>query len=199
MLIRRHERIAAFIDGPNLSLAAKSIRLEIDFRRLRDFLATKGNLVRIYYYTPIIEEQEYSSVRPLVDWLAFNGFATRTKMVRERVDDAGRRKIKGSMSVDLAIDAVNVATSLDHIVLFTGDGDYSPLVEWLQFKGCRVTVVSTLISTPPMVSDNLRRAADEFVELDSLRPLISRQVDSSVRTVRSGGSTSSEYLSDIRE
>jgi uncharacterized LabA/DUF88 family protein len=97
-----------------------------------------------------------------------------TKPVKEFVDPTGRRKIKGNMDIELAIDVMEMAPHLDHVVLFSGDGDFRRLVEAIQRKGVRVTVVSTIRSQPPMVADELRRQADVFVELESLRPQIAR-------------------------
>lgn len=178
MHIYAHERVAAFIDGSNFSLTAKTLGLEVDFKRLRALLALRGELVRVYYYTVVVED-EYSSIRPLVDWLAFNGYAIRTKSVRAHLDETGRRKFKSSMSVDLTVDAIDMASTVDHVILFTGDGDFTRLAECLQGKGCRVTVISTVKTVPPMVSDALRRAADQFIDLDDIRPIISREPDAS--------------------
>ena len=178
MHIYSHERVAVFIDGANLSLTAKTLGLDVDFKRLRALLAMRGELVRVYYYSVVIDD-EYSSIQPLIDWLAFNGFTTRTKSVRAHLDETGRRKFKSSMSVDLTVDAMEMAPTVDHVILFTGDGDYTRLAKSLKSKGCRVTVVSSLKSVPPMVSDALRRAADQFIELEDIRPIISRQPEAS--------------------
>lgn len=63
---------------------------------------------------------------------------------------------------------------LDHVILFSGDGDFRRLVEAVQRKGLRVSVVSTIKSSPPMVADELRRQADDLIELSELAPLIAR-------------------------
>jgi uncharacterized LabA/DUF88 family protein len=178
MHVYAHERVAVFIDGSNFSLTAKTLGLEVDFKRLRALLALRGELVRVYYYTVVVED-EYCSIRPLVDWLAFNGYAIRTKSVRAHLDENGRRKFKSSMSVELTVDAMDMASTVDHVILFTGDGDFTRLAECLQGKGCRVTVISTVKTVPPMASDALRRAADQFVDLDDIRPIISREPDAS--------------------
>jgi len=151
------ERIALFIDGANLYAAAKSLAFDIDYKRLLALFRSKGQLVRALYYTALAEEQEYSSIRPLIDWLDYNGYTMVTKPTKEFVDAAGRRKIKGNMDIELAVDAMELSEYLDHIVLFSGDGDFRSLVEALQHKGKRVSVVSTLTTNPPMVADELRR------------------------------------------
>ena len=130
--------------------------------------------MRAFYYTAMVEDQEYSPIRPLVDWLDYNGYTMVTKPTKEFTDSAGRRKIKGNMDIELAIDVLEMADKLDHVVLFSGDGDFRRLVDAVQRKGCRVTVVSTVRSQPPMVADELRRQADVFVELQSLQNQIQR-------------------------
>ncbi len=168
------ERIALFIDGSNLYAAARALGFDIDYKRLLELFSQEGRLVRAFYYTALVEDQEYSPIRPLVDWLDYNGYTMVTKPTKEFTDAAGRRKIKGNMDIELAIDVMEMAEHLEHIVLFSGDGDFRRLVEAVQRKGVRVTVVSTIRSQPPMVADELRRQADCFLELEDLAPKIER-------------------------
>ena len=168
------DRLALFIDGANLYAAARALGFDIDYKRLLELFAKNGRLIRAFYYTALIEDQEYSPIRPLIDWLDYNGYTMVTKPTKEFTDATGRRKIKGNMDIELAIDVMEMAQSLDHIVLFSGDGDFRRLVEAVQRKGVRVTVVSTIKSAPPMVADELRRQADIFVELDDLSGNIAR-------------------------
>ena len=168
------ERIGVFIDGSNLYAAARALGFDIDYRRLLDLFANEGRLIRAFYYTALIEDQEYSPIRPLVDWLDYNGYTMVTKPTKEFTDAAGRRKIKGNMDIELAIDVMEMAPHLDHIVLFSGDGDFRRLVEAVQRKGLRVTVVSTVRSQPPMIADELRRQADTFIELMDMQEQIGR-------------------------
>lgn len=170
----QQERIGLFIDGANLHSAARSLGFDIDYKKLQLHFAEKGRLVRAFYYTALIEDQEYSPLRPLVDWLDYNGYTVVTKPTKEFTDALGRRRLKGNMDIELAIDAMEMAPHLDHLVLFSGDGDFTRLVEAIQRKGIRVTVVSTLRSQPPMVADELRRQADTFLELQELAPSIQR-------------------------
>jgi len=163
-----------FIDGANLYAAARALGFDIDYRRLRDAFANEGRLLRAFYYTALIEDQEYSPIRPLVDWLDYNGYTMVTKPTKEFTDAQGRRKIKGNMDIELAIDVMEMAEKVDHILLFSGDGDFRRLVEAAQRKGTRVSVVSTVRSQPPMVADELRRQADNFIELQDLSPVIAR-------------------------
>ncbi|GAB6053349.1 hypothetical protein JCM17960_21690 [Magnetospira thiophila] len=174
MVFYPQERVALFIDGSNLYAAARALGFDIDYKRLLELFASKGHLLRAFYYTALLEDQEYSPIRPLVDWLDYNGYTMVTKPTKEFTDSAGRRKIKGNMDIELAIDVMEMADRLDHIVLFSGDGDFRRLVEAVQRKGVRVTVVSTVKSQPPMVADELRRQADVFMELSELEPIIAR-------------------------
>ena len=168
------DKIALFIDGPNLYAAAKALGFDIDYRRLLKEFQGRGTLVRAYYYTAVIEDQEFSSIRPLIDWLGYNGFSVVTKATKEFFDASGRRKVKGSMVVELAVDAMELAQHVDQIVLFSGDGDFRSLVEAVQRRGVRVTVVSTISTQPPMIADELRRQADVFTDLKELQSLIGR-------------------------
>jgi uncharacterized LabA/DUF88 family protein len=170
-----NERVALFIDGANLHAAARSLGFDIDYKRLLKHFQEQCHLIRAFYYTALVEDQEYSPLRPLVDWLDYNGFTMVTKPTKEYTDSMGRRKIKGNMDIELAIDVLEMAAHLDHVVLFSGDGDFRRLVEAVQRKGVRVSVVSTIRSSPPMVADELRRQSDNFIELDELSSLIARQ------------------------
>ena len=174
MTIYPQERIALFVDGSNLYAAARALGFDIDYRRLLEVFTDKGKLLRAFYYTALIEDQEYSPIRPLVDWLDYNGYTMVTKPTKEFTDDAGRRKLKGNMDIELAIDVMEMAEHLDHAIIFSGDGDFRRLVDAVQRKGLRVSVVSTVRSQPPMIADELRRQADNFIELDDLRASIAR-------------------------
>lgn len=198
------ERVALFIDGANLYATSKSLGFDIDYKRLLTFFRQKGQLVRALYYTALAEDQEYSSIRPLIDWLDYNGYTMVTKPTKEFTDALGRRKVKGNMDIELAVDAMRLADSLDHIVLFSGDGDFKSLVSALQQKGKRVSVISTLQTQPPMVSDDLRRQADQFIDIADLETMIGRDATSGPRTVREPRDVRSERdtrdtRSDTRE
>ncbi|MBB4305153.1 uncharacterized LabA/DUF88 family protein [Rhodobium orientis] len=162
------EKIALFIDGANLYATAKSLSFDIDYKKLLAAFQKKGYLLRAYYYTALIEDQEYSSIRPLIDWLDYNGYKVVTKPVKEFFDSSGRRKIKGNMDIELAVDVMELSEHIDHIVLFSGDGDFRSLVETVQRRGRKVSVVSTLVTQPPMIADDLRRQADHFIDLADL-------------------------------
>jgi len=169
------EKIALFIDGANLYATSRALGFDIDYRKLLSTFQKRGYLVRAYYYTALVEDQEYSSIRPLIDWLDYNGFRVVTKPAKEFTDSTGRRKIKGNMDIELTVDALELAEHVDHYVIFSGDGDFRTLVEALQRRGRKVSVVSTMASQPPMISDDLRRQADNFIDLVSLKSEIGRE------------------------
>jgi uncharacterized LabA/DUF88 family protein len=168
------EKIALFIDGANLYATAKALGFDIDYKRLLREFQSRGYLMRAFYYTAVIEDQEYSSIRPLIDWLDYNGYSVVTKATKEFVDQTGRRKVKGNMDIELAVDAMELAGSIDQMVLFSGDGDFRSLVEAMQRRGVRVVVVSTITSQPPMVADELRRQCDQFIDIVELQGKIGR-------------------------
>jgi uncharacterized LabA/DUF88 family protein len=174
MLFYPEERLALFIDGSNLYATARSLDMEIDYKNLRAHFAKQGQLVRAFYYTALLEDQEYSPLRPLVDWLDYNGFTLVTKPVKEFTDDQGRRKIKGNMDIEIAVDMLNISDKLDHVVLFSGDGDFRRLLEAVQRRGLRATVISSNRTQPSMIADELRRQADQFVDLESMRGVFGR-------------------------
>jgi uncharacterized LabA/DUF88 family protein len=174
MLFYPDERIALFIDGSNLYATAKALGFDIDYKRMLGVFRKRARLTRAIYYTALMEDAEYSPLRPLIDWLDYNGFKVVTKPAKEFTDSLGRRKVKGNMDIEIAVEMMQLADNLDHIVLFSGDGDFAPLVDAVQAKGKRVSVVSTLTTRPAMVADDLRRVCDQFIDLADLRNEIGR-------------------------
>lgn len=166
--------VALFIDGVSLHATSRTLGFDIDFKRLLKEFEDRGSLLRAFYYTSMIEDQEYSSIRPLTDWLSYNGYTVVTKAVREFTDASGRRKAKGNMDIELAVDAMALADQIDQMVLFSGDGAFRYLVEAIQRRGVRVTVVSTISTQPPVIADELRRQADVFTDLAGFRSKLSR-------------------------
>lgn len=164
--LKQNERTYCFIEGANLYAVCKSIEVEIDYKLLLNHFRENCNLVRASYYTSVNEDQEYNSIRPLLDFLDYNGFAVFTKPAKEFTDSLGRRKIKGSVDIEMTSDMLEAADPHlgrgDHIVLFSGDGDFTYAVGKLQQRGVRVTIVAT----KTMASDDLRRQADAMVEID---------------------------------
>ncbi|MEX2643833.1 MAG: NYN domain-containing protein [Acetobacterales bacterium] len=187
MQFHTQDRIGLFIDGANLYAAARALGFDIDYKRLLEHFAQSGRLIRAFYYTALVEDQEYSPIRPLIDWLDYNGYTMVTKPTKEFTDAAGRRKIKGNMDIELAVDMLEMAGNLDHAILFSGDGDFRRLVESVQRRGVRVTVVSTISTSPPMIADELRRQADIFIELQQLRAEIARDPMARNQRTRSYG------------
>ena len=172
-------RSALFIDGENLYYTAKSLGMDLDFKRLLAEFQSHGPLLRAYYYTTVSEDAEYQTTRPLIDWLAYNGFAVTVKAAKEFDDGDGRHKFKRNVAIEIAVDMLEIASHVDHTILFSGDGDFRALVQAAQRRGVHVTVVSSMRTRPPMVADELRRQADTFIELDSLKTSICRAQDGS--------------------
>lgn len=168
MFLQVGERTALFVDGANLFSAARNLGFEIDYKALLEFFNQETTVLRAYYYTALLENEDFTPLKPLTDWLAYNGYMLVTKPAKEFTDASGRRRVKGNMDVELAIDMLSLAPRLDHAVLFSGDSDFRALVEAVQRLGVRVTVISSLKTSPPMISDELRRQADKFVELQEI-------------------------------
>jgi uncharacterized LabA/DUF88 family protein len=201
MAFYKTERLALFIDGANLYSAGKTLGVEVDYRKLLDEFRRRGQLVRAYYYTALIENEDYSPIRPLVDWLQYNGFKVVTKPAKEFTDSTGRRRIKGDMDVEITVDMLNLSPHVDHVVLFSGDGDLTRLVEAVQERGVRVSVVSSVKTSPPMIADELRRAADTFIELADLAELVGRPPRQPQMAAAAAGSRTNEedYEDDEEE
>jgi uncharacterized LabA/DUF88 family protein len=169
------ERVALFIDGANLYSASRNLGFDVDYRNLLDFFRKQTHIIRAYYYSAVLETDEYSPLKPLTDWLAYNGYTLVTKPAKEFTDSSGRRRVKGSMDIEVAVDMLELAPRLDHAILFSGDSDFRRLVEAVQRKGVKVSVVSSIRTSPPMVADELRRQADHFVELAEIAPEFTRR------------------------
>ncbi|CAI3924566.1 MULTISPECIES: LabA-like NYN domain-containing protein [Commensalibacter] len=175
MLFRENEKVCLFIDGANLYSASRNLGFDVDYRNLLAFFRKHCNVVRAYYYSAVLDTEEYSPLKPLTDWLAYNGFFLVTKNAREFTDQNGRRRIKGSMDIELAVDMMEIAPHIDHAVLFSGDADLRRLVESVQKQGVRVTVISSVKTNPPMIGDELRRQADQFLDLVDIAPEFTRR------------------------
>jgi uncharacterized LabA/DUF88 family protein len=148
-LIHPDERVAVFIDGANLYSAARALQFDMDYKKLLEEFRQHGRFIRASYYTALVEDQDFSPIRPLVDWLDYNGYRIVTKPAREYMDANGRRRFKGDMDLEIAVDMLETAPFMDHAFLFSGDGDFAPLAGALQRKGVKLSVVSTIKSNPP--------------------------------------------------
>jgi len=174
-----NERFALFIDGQSLYAASRNLGFDVDYRNLLSFFRKQGRLIRAYYYSAIVESEEYSPLKPLTDWLAYNGYTLITKPAKEFTDSSGRRRVKGNMDIEIAADMMELSfdKAIDHAVLISGDSDYRRLVEAVQRRGVRVSVVSSIRTSPPMVGDELRRQADVFIELADIAPEFTRRTE----------------------
>jgi len=164
------ERVALFIDGANLYSASRNLGFDVDYRNLLEYFRKQTHVIRA-----VLETEDYSPLKPLTDWLAYNGYTLVTKPAKEFTDASGRRRVKGSMDIEMAVDMLELAPRLDHAVLFSGDSDFRRLVEAMQRKGVRVSVVSSIRTSPPMVADELRRQCDQFLELADIAPEFTRR------------------------
>src|ERR671916_993084 len=171
----RSERLAVFIDGANLYAASRTLGFDVDYKNLLAHFRQRSYLVRAYYYTALLETEEYSPLRPLVDWLGYNGYSVITKPAKEFTDATGRRRVKGSVDIEMAVDVLDLTPHLDHVIIFSGDGDLRRLVEAVQRRGVRVTLISTIRTQPAMIADELRRQADAFLDLADLAGHVSRR------------------------
>jgi uncharacterized LabA/DUF88 family protein len=168
-------KLALLIDGSHLIAVARNLSLSIDYKRLLTEFQSRGAVMRaLYYHLATSEDEEYSSIRPLIDWLDYNGYTVVSKVTKEFIDAGGHRKLKGNMNVELAVQAMVLSDQVDEIVLFAGDGNFRRVVEAVQRRGVHVTVVSTISTQPPMIADELRRQADSFLDLAEVRSAVSR-------------------------
>jgi uncharacterized LabA/DUF88 family protein len=168
------DKTLLLIDGPNLFSTAKSLGFEIDFKKLLQEFRSRGDLLSAKYYTAVPDDEDSSPIVPLIDWLDYNGYSVVTKPMKSFTDAEGNRKSKGNMDVEIAVDAMELASKVDEIVLFSGDGDFRTVIEAVQRRGVKVTVVSSIATRPPMCADELRRQTDVFIDLADLRAKISR-------------------------
>ena len=168
------EKVVILIDGANFYATAKALGFDIDYKQFLAAFRKRAYVLRAYYFTAVVENEDYNSIRPLIDWLDYNGYSVITKPAKEFTDATGRRRVQGRMDQELTVEAMMLADTCDHIVLCSGSGDYRRLIEALQSRGKRVTVVSTMRTQPPMISDDLRRQADNFLDLASLETEVGR-------------------------
>jgi uncharacterized LabA/DUF88 family protein len=171
----QQERIAVFIDGTNLYATARSLDLQIDYKRLLEEFRKRGRLIRVVYYVALLEDEDAPGMRPFLDWLSCNGYRVVTKSPREVVDRFGHPKVKCNMEIEMTVNVMELVPHLDHVVLVSGDGDLRALVQGVQRKGVRVSVVSTARTRPAIVANDLRRQADEFIDLADLGPRLERE------------------------
>ncbi|NVN12354.1 MULTISPECIES: NYN domain-containing protein [Nguyenibacter] len=175
MFFQPNERVCLFIDGASLYSASRHLGFDVDYRNLLAFFRAKTHVVRAYYYSAILENEEYSPLKPLTDWLVYNGYFLVTKTAREFIDQNGRRRVKGNMDIELAVDMMEMASKIDHAVLFSGDADFRRLLESVQRQGVRTSVVSSIRTSPPLIGDDLRRQADQFIDLADIAPQFTRR------------------------
>ena len=199
--IHPEDRAAILIDGANLYKTARTLGFDIDYKSLLAKTNQSVRLLRASYYTAMQEdkEQDYSPLRPLVDWLDYNGYNMVTKPMKEFTDASGQRRYKGSTDVELVVDMMNLAEKVDHIVIFTGNGEFRRAIEGVQAKGVRVTVVSTIKTQPPMAADDLRRQADVFIDLAELQDVVGRKGSPSRRPAKDDDYDDDDFEDDYED
>ncbi len=199
--IHPEDRAAILIDGANLYKTARTLGFDIDYKSLLAKTNQTVRLLRASYYTAMQEdkEQDYSPLRPLVDWLDYNGYNMVTKPMKEFTDASGQRRYKGSTDVELVVDMMNLADKVDHIVIFTGNGEFRRAIEGVQAKGVRVTVVSTIKTQPPMAADDLRRQADVFIDLAELQDVVGRKGSPSRRPAKDDDYDDDDFEDDYED
>lgn len=168
MNLKKEERTCLFIDGSSLYSTSRGLGFDVDYKKLLDFFTSQTHIIRAYYYAAILDTEDYSPLKPLTDWLSYNGYFLVTKPAREFTDSTGKRRVKGNMEIEIAVDMMEMAPHIDHAILFTGDSDFRRVVEAVQRQGTRVSVVSSMRSSPPLIGDDLRRQADNFMELATI-------------------------------
>ena len=167
--------VMLFFDGANTQMAAKALSFEIDYKKLRDGFAERCNVLRSYYFqaTPPDGYENYAYVKPLTDFLSYNNYHLITKPFRQFKDADGVVRGKGNMDIEIAIQMMKSMNKADYLFLFSGDGDFKPLLEECQLNGhAQIVVVSTLHSEPPVVSDELRKQADHYIDWANLEPVV---------------------------
>ncbi|MFT9331506.1 MAG: NYN domain-containing protein, partial [Acetobacter persici] len=175
MNLKKEERTCLFIDGSSLYSTSRGLGFDVDYKKLLDFFTSKTHIIRAYYYAAILDTEDYSPLKPLTDWLSYNGYFLVTKPAREFTDSTGKRRVKGNMEIEIAVDMMEMAPHIDHAILFTGDSDFRRVVEAVQRQGTRVSVVSSMRSSPPLIGDDLRRQADNFMELATIASNFTRR------------------------
>lgn len=166
------KKTAIFIDGANLSSSASQIGMRIDFKKLLTFYEKNYDLIRAYYYTALSDNAAYKNIHSLVDWLSYNGYNVISKKAKEFVSEDSVKRIKGNMDCEIIVGMLEMAPHVDHLILFSGDGDFRCVVEAVQRMGKRVTIVSAARGDQSVTADELIRQADYFVDLADLRPHI---------------------------
>lgn len=177
--ISNDDKTLVLIDGANMYATTKALGFDIDFSKFYQEINQSCNLLRIYYYTALLEDNERILIKPLVDWLTYNNYTMVTKPAKVIINSDGVRKIKGNMDVEIAVDAIDIIASnslIGNLVLCTGDGDFVSLVKVLQRRGVQVTVLSSIYTHPAMCADDLRKQADTFVELNDLKELLIKKI-----------------------
>lgn len=159
------------IDGANMSFAMNAIGRRFDWKKLRHFFveADYGLCLGLRYYTAIHERADGEQpLRKIVDWLSYNGYLVVSKMTKSYENSDGSTRIKGNMDIEMATDMIRFAPRVDKIHLFTGDADFTYAVKAVQDMGVIVDVYSTMQGANSIIGDDLRRQANNYIDIGDL-------------------------------
>ena len=155
MIKHKEQRVGVFVDVSNMYHSAKSLYdAKVNFKEILKTAAAGRKLIRAISY---VLKSNNPDEQGFFDALAGQGFSVKMKDLQVYYDGTK----KGDWDVGLAMDAVRLAPKLDVVVLVSGDGDYVPLVEYLQHQGVLVEAMAFRESA----SGKLIEAVDEFIDL----------------------------------
>ena len=161
----KNQRVGIFVDVQNLFYSARNLYdAKIDFGKLLDFVVGGRLLIRAIAYLVHKEGVDQSG---FVEALRRFGYEIKSKDLKERADGSA----KGDWDMGIAIDSISIAPRLDTVVLISGDGDFVPLVELLQARGCRVEVLAFERST----AVELKEAADFYTAIEESLLLVEKK------------------------
>lgn len=161
------DRLQVFMDGQNLYGTLRTFDRKMDFKVVMDTLKAETRLVRAQYFTTIRPHQDNEKTYSVLDFLAFNGYTVHRKFIRDNIEMGGHVRSKGSIIGEMTAAMIDAADNgTDHIVLFSGDGELTAAIEACKRRDCRVTLVSS--ERTRVVSEDLRRACDNYVDLENL-------------------------------
>ncbi len=175
------KRIGIFIDGSNLYMSTKALGFRVDFTKLLNYYKQQGDVAHAFYFTALPPKDVQSPLRKMIDYVDYNGWTVIQKETKSYVNPEGVEKLKGNMDVEIAVHVSETAPFITNLILFSGDGDFRVLLESVQR---RHGIHCTVVSARSLVADGLRRQANEFVDLASLRDAFVHESEPQAEPVR---------------
>lgn len=163
-------RLSIFVDGNNMFYAQQKNGWFFDPKRVLNYFNNDPNIVLVnaFWYTGLKDSQDQRGFR---DALISLGYTVRTKILKEYYDDnSGRYSQKANLDIEIVVDMFNTVDQYNHVILFSGDGDFERAIELLRSKNTHITVVST----EGMIARELRNATDRYIDLNDIRPQIEK-------------------------